>query len=377
MDFTSLVGTTQQEASVPTPAPVPVVKPEPSTPVVEDSYPVPEVAGVGVKRQLPWQAGGGQRYNQIIHNVTATGGSVRQAMIEGGLDWNVELVTAYADWLEEDGVSRREAPGYAVQRQDNGHILGMVGERYTPVQNRRLAEFTDTLIDQGGSSLVGMGEVRNGRHVFGVVRLDGDIRNNPQFPEDTEGIGGHLIVGNTHDGTGSMFASVMFVRWACSNGLIGVVPGINHTVKIRHTGDVEAKLEEAQRVLALATGYTEQLVTIRDEMLLRTIPTQVGSDILTDVLVPKPKFDGDGEIVNQKAITRGENVRDSIRTNWLQSDNLEAIRHTGWGLYNAVTEWDQHIRSRSARAVTPMERVLRNSQHYAVDAVRDRVLALN
>lgn len=371
MDFADLVSTTQQEASDPTPA-LPPYHPGAEIPFpapAED--PTPQVAGVRHTRQLPWESGGGRYYSELMANLRASNSSVREAMVAAGLDWNVELVTAYADWLETDGVSRREVPGYAVQRQDNGHILGIVGERYQPVQNRRLAEFTDTLIDTSNTSLAGMGEVRQGRKVFTVVRLDGDVTLNPAFPD--EAIGGHLIVGNTHDGTGAMFASVMHVRWACSNGLISTVPGVTHTVKIRHTGDVEEKIVEAQRVLALATGYTERLVTIADEMLNVPMPDAQGVAMLESILVPELADDES----NQQAVTRGRNVMESIVANWRSSDNLDNVRHTGWGLFNAVTEWDQHIRSRSARSITPMERLLNDSQHKAVTAVRDRVLALN
>jgi len=316
----------------------------------------------GEKRMMPWKGGAG-----VIANVEAMvtkGQTTRGAMREAGLDWNVELVDLYAD---SRAVPARniEVPGFGVQRSSDSKVLGVVGNRYEPIQNNRIAEFTDLLVDTGKSSLAGMGEGFDGSKVFTVVKMDNDLVI-PGMPD--EGLGGFLIVHNSHDGSTAMTASILAVRWACSNGLIALVPGLSHTVKVRHSGNVESKMVEAHNLMAKATGYLRKLELLVPEMLATPVTRTMGEELLGKLVpIPTEDYNSDDEVANIRSIRNAERTQDEIRQAWLHSDNLNDIRNTAWGFHNAVVENDQWMTAnRRRRTRTSMERLMEDRQSKVV-----------
>jgi phage/plasmid-like protein (TIGR03299 family) len=303
-------------------------------------------------RELPWS--GSAKAIMSLDDLEAAP-STRQAMKTAGLDWNVALTNLYADSVLPGRPRTIEVPGFGVQRDSDSKVLGVVGNRYEPIQNRRIAEFTDLLVDTGKSSLAGMGEGFGGSKVYTVVKMDGELEI-PGMPD--EGMGGFLVVHNSHDGSTAMTASILAVRWACSNGLIALVPGLSHTVKIRHSGDIEAKFIEANRLMAHATGYLNELELLVPEMLSHSVSKSEGERLL-DELIPIPEETD----TNARAVRNAERRQSEVRDNWLHSENLEDIRFTAWGFHNAVVETDQWVTAnRRRRTRTPMERLMQSQQ---------------
>ncbi len=306
----------------------------------------------GEVRKMPW-AGGAGVIAKAEEMVTAAP-STRQAMKQAGLDWTVGLVDLYAD-SAVPSQPMVDVPAFGVQRDSDSKVLGVVGNRYEPIQNDRIAAFTDLLVDTGQSSLAGMGEGFGGSKVFTVVKMDNELTI-PGMPD--EGLGGFLIVHNSHDGSTAMTASILAVRWACTNGLIGLVSGLSHTVKVRHSGDVESKLFEANKLMAQATGYLEQVELLVPKMLATPVSREQGERLL-DELVPIPALTGD----NERVVVNAERRQDEVRQNWLHSDNLADIRNTAWGFHNAVVETDQWTTvNRRRRTRSSMERLMQNQQ---------------
>src|SRR5476649_2021384 len=65
-----------------------------------------------------------------------------EAILAAGLDWRVELFSAWA--------AEQPIPGaYGVVRMDRQKPIAVVGKRYVPVQNRQAFEFFDRLIGEG------------------------------------------------------------------------------------------------------------------------------------------------------------------------------------------------------------------------------------
>jgi phage/plasmid-like protein (TIGR03299 family) len=340
---------------------VPQEVPPTPEPAVPDTT-TPRMSGVSygnefssyANRRLPW-AGGAAKLKEAGKLLNVQAPTMRQALRPAGLDWTVDLVPLYAPNLGDGDANVPVPHRSGVQRSDNGSIVGVVGDRYEPVQNRRLAEFTDLLVDTGKSSLAGMGEAYGGSKVYSIVKMDGDL-SIPGMPD--EGIGGFLIAQNSHDGSTALTVSVIGIRWACTNGLISTVPGIAHKVSVRHTGNVEAKMKEAHRIMATATGYLNKLELLVPKMLAQPV-TAVQATQMVEELVPVPQATGD----NERAVNNALRTQSDILSNWKHSDNLNDIRYTAWGFHNAIVEWDQHTsRTRRKRTRTPMERFMTDQQ---------------
>jgi phage/plasmid-like protein (TIGR03299 family) len=132
-------------------------------------------------REVPWHGLG-----VVLDRPPAT---IAEAMEVSGLGWRVErepiavdrgpAVSAGSVW----DARFEEIPGYyATVRQDNGAVLGIVGERYPIVQNDEAFAFVDQLL---GSSLhfETAGSLNAGRRVWVLATL----------PE-------HVMVGGTRCG---------------------------------------------------------------------------------------------------------------------------------------------------------------------------------
>jgi hypothetical protein len=79
---------------------------------------------------------------------------------------------------------------------------------------------------------------------------------------------------------------------------------------------------------------------------------------------------------NQRAVRNAMKRQQEIRSTWANSENLEDIRYTGYGFFNAVVEWNEWTGSHvNRRRLSPMERLLNDSASDAVAKARELVLA--
>ena len=310
----------------------------------------------GYSRSVPW----GTAKHVVSHKKLDLYSSVREALKGEGLDWEVEKRQLFALDDSELGGYHPVDDFKGVVRKDTGATLGVVKGRYVPFQNQRLAEFTDTLVQVDGEAAA-LGESFGGRKVWSVIQM-------PDIDTPDGGLGTFLVVSNSHDGTSSLSATFVTVRWACVNGLIAL-SNAAHTVKIRHTTTMERRLDEAHRVLAQSTSYVEDTTHMMEELLA----TPVGDfNQLITQLIPTPVDDGE----NKRAIDNAHKRQAEIATVLRHSENLEGIRSTGWGFVNAVAEWNEWDGSHvSRRKLTPMERLLNDASQNIVHQARDLVLA--
>ena len=310
----------------------------------------------GYSRKVPW----GTAKHVVSHGKLQTYKSVREALNGEGLDWDVEKRALFTDFSEE-GPLLEVDDFKAVVRTDNGYTLGVVKGRYQPLQNRRLAEFTDTLVQVDGEAAA-LGESFGGRKVWSVIQM-------PDIDSPDGGLGTFLVVSNSHDGSSSMSATFVTVRWACTNGLIALSKAA-HTVKIRHTSTMEKRMDEAHRVLAQTTTYVEDTTRIMNELL--ATPLGDFNRLITE-LIPTPEATEDNKI----AVNNAHKKQAEIATLLRHSDNLADVRNTGWGFVNAVAEWDEwdgsHVKRRK---LSQMDRLLNDRlSNNIVHRARDLVLA--
>ena len=88
-------------------------------------------------------------------------------------------------------------------------ILGVVGERYVPLQNEDLFSFGDNLLD-GGGRWETAGSIKGGRQVFGSIALANSITLDPNGVADK--IDNYLLINTSHDGSIAIQASIKIGR---------------------------------------------------------------------------------------------------------------------------------------------------------------------
>jgi len=249
------------------------------------------------------------------------------------LDWEVMLETVH-DRVGQaiDGnrlVVRTDLPAGDARRH-----LGIVGGRYTPIQNIEAFGFADALMGEGGARFESAGSLHNGRIVWLLAQMPTAIG----IKDDT--IRKYLLLKNTHDGTGALQAMLTPVRVVCWNTLNAAVRGAKNIVNIRHTASAMGKVAEARRILGAADEYFGRLADKLDKMAERVVNADEVWEFV-HTLVPKPKD-------ANKSDTRGENVRREIVNLFAggqQGGQQQAARQTAYGLYNAAVEYADHART--------------------------------
>jgi phage/plasmid-like protein (TIGR03299 family) len=221
-------------------------------------------------------------------------------------------------------------------------VLGVVGERYTPLQNEELFAFGDNILD-GGGRWETAGSIRGGRVVFGSLALERETVLDPNGVADK--VKTYLLINTSHDGSIAIQASITPVRVVCANTLnlaLGSKRGknaIKQSFKIRHTQTANGKVQVAREALGLANKYMDEFDRLANAMIQKEITAQQFNEIVL-LAYPKPDEDKKG------SIKKWENKVDVINDIYTGQFN-GMIAGTAWGALNALTErLDWH---RSAR----------------------------
>jgi phage/plasmid-like protein (TIGR03299 family) len=224
-------------------------------------------------------------------------------------------------------------------------VLGIVGERYVPLQNEELFAFGDNILD-GGGRWETAGSIRGGRVVFGSLALERETILDPNGVADK--VKTYLLINTSHDGSIAIQASITPVRVVCANTLnlaLGSKRGknaIKQSFKIRHTQSAEGKIAIAREALGLANKYMDEFDKLAHAMIQKEITAQQFNEIIL-AAYPKPDKDTKGAI---KKWTNKVDVINDIYTGEFNG----MIANTAWGAFNALTErldWHRNARGGS------------------------------
>jgi phage/plasmid-like protein (TIGR03299 family) len=231
----------------------------------------------------------------------------------------------------------------------NKDVLGVVGERYVPLQNEDLFDFADNLLDNGGRWETA-GSIKGGRVVFGALALERETVLDPNGVSDK--INTYLLVNTSHDGSIAIQASITPVRVVCANtlnlalGNRGRGGSVKQSFKIRHTQTAQGKVAVAREALGLANAYMDEFDKMASAM-IETEITKAQFDKIVELAYPMPKDDA-----KKVSITKHANKIDLINDIYVGDFN-NTISGTAWGALNALTErLDWHRAGRKGNTET-------------------------
>ncbi|MDP1675322.1 MAG: DUF932 domain-containing protein [Bacteroidota bacterium] len=218
---------------------------------------------------------------------------------------------------------------FATVRTDTNQVLGCVGARYQPVQNKDAFNFFDPLVDKGESIFHTAGVLGRGEKIWLLAKLPDYIKVGPK----KDPVEKFVLLYNSHDGSSVVRCKLTPIRVVCNNTLTAALNGTEQEVRIRHTVSAADKLKQAHEILGLTNQLYAQLDFIFNRMSLRKVtPAQLIQHVKT--LVPdNPQAESN---------TRTENIRNQIIR--LHDEVPEASMHRGtlFGMVNAVSEWTDH-----------------------------------
>ena len=282
-------------------------------------------------------------------------------------DWNVRLVDVEIPKTLTSDKSYQYVVRTNPANNNQTDVLGVVGERYVPLQNEDLFAFGDNILD-GGGRWETAGSIKGGRVVFGSLALERETVLDPSGVADK--VKTYLLINTSHDGSIAIQASITPVRVVCANTLNLALgrkgKGPKQSFKIRHTQSAQGRVQIARETLGLANKYMDEFDILANAMIQKEITAQQFNDI---VLAVYPKPEGEKKI----ALTKWQNKIDLVNDIYTGQYN-GMIANTAWGALNALTErLDWH---RSARGGNN-ESVLAAASGFdaTITAEKNRILA--
>ena len=144
----------------------------------------------------------------------------------------------------------------------------------------------------------------------------------------------YLCFTNSHDGSGSVRAIVTPIRVVCNNTLNFALNNAKRAWSVRHTGNINAKIQEAQEALNLTKNYMGRLNDYAEQM----VDIKVDEGALRKMLGKCFKAKEEQSAREQ---ANQDKLMDGFMTCYFAPDIAKYLG-TAWGALNAMADLVDH-----------------------------------
>lgn len=292
--------------------------------------------------------------------------TAEEAIKLGGLDFNVKVsedfvgVTVNNQLLKVDN----KFITYAEYADGKTKALGVVGNRYTPIQNTDAFDLLNNIVDESGANFDSAGTLNGGQRCYITMKMPNTIK----VANGGDAIETYLNCMNSHDGSSSFTIHTTFLRLVCTNGMKGFVQG--SSINLRHTANAVMKVQEAREALQIVFQQQEEFQT-QVEALLNTEMSNSQYKKFVEALVPEAPEDA--SVRKSNSVDR---VRGDLMGLWT-APTQEIVKNTAWAAYSAVVEyvdWFKPVRGGESAELQRAERNL-TGQSRLKEKARELLLA--
>lgn len=294
--------------------------------------------------QVPWHGLGTEKDKDT---------SFEEWIKAAGLDWRVEtrpvaIPSSYSKIIAENGEAvvtygdfDLEVPEhFALTRSTDGKVFDLVGNRYQPTQNAELLEFFREFVEEGDANIETLGSLRGGQFVWALANLGESF----ELPGG-DVVKGYVLIGSPHKKGRSLLIRQTSVRVVCWNTLAMALRQAGTEWRMPHRREFNATaIQEAKLALGLAReGFSEFEETAR-ELKAMTLAADDAVKILASILDPK----ADDEKLRLIVSDLDEFApRPLVKVLDSYTKAPGADPGTGWGVFNAITHYADHVASRT------------------------------
>jgi phage/plasmid-like protein (TIGR03299 family) len=277
------------------------------------------VASMAYTGEVPWHGLG--------QHVEGEAMTAEQALKMANLDYDLTKEPIFTRY--RDTIIPIESQ-FAVVRLDTQEALGVVGSKYSIIQNKECFNFFDPVVDRGEAVYHTVGALGKGEKVWILAKLPKTVQllNRPKDVMEL-----YLLLTNSHDGSSTLRAKFTPVRVVCQNTLSAASCG-GFEVSIRHTESYEAKLAQAHKVMGMVTKNIPVFEHNVNKLESRKLKLDE-MDIFLNNLFAKEEVTEDS--------TRTKNIKEEIKTLYASGKGNQG--ESAWDAVNAVTEYVDHHRS--------------------------------
>ncbi|MFO0800521.1 MAG: DUF932 domain-containing protein [Gemmataceae bacterium] len=283
-----------------------------------------EIESIAYFGATPWHNLGTPLADGDVYNWPA-------ACEKAGLAWDVELAPLVAADTHAPVEHR------AVRRSSDQKVLGVVGPRYSPLQNRDAFRWFEPFLAAREARLETAGSLRGGARVWVLAKLARD----PLVIAKGDEVEKYVLLSHGHDGSLAVRCGFCPIRVVCANTLaLAHGSDASKLIRVRHRGDVAGSLAAIREVMNLAdaefTATAEQYRRLARQPISPADLKKYVKRVLNvdEDTVPSARTAG----VIERVIELAETGR---------GNDLPSVRGTYWTAYQGLNEYVGYVRGRS------------------------------
>jgi phage/plasmid-like protein (TIGR03299 family) len=268
------------------------------------------------------------------------GQSIEQWQKAAGMDFNINSAAVHYKSHPDNVYASDIVTGKKVlYRSDTGKSLAVVSDTYKVVQPKEVLEFYRELTEKAGFKLETAGVLREGRKYWALASMGQEAK----VLDDQ--LKGYLLLGTACDGTMATTAMFTSVRVVCANTLGFAMNEAEsgkakNVVRVNHRSEFDEASVKAKLGIA-ATSWNSFMTSV-----------DIWCGTQVDEATAKQYFDAvssyttaEGDVIVSKKTT--ETLMNLFQGGGMGSQ-LTTAKNTAWGLINAVTEYVDHHKGRTA-----------------------------
>ena len=279
--------------------------------------------------------------------------TVDEWLVTAGLDWEVEIQTAYRRIIEDGIESYVEDPknNYLIRKTDGLILDRKVGDRYNIIQNRDAFEVFRRYTDTGLMTMETAGSLKDGQYVWGLAKL----KDSHFLVGNNDGGDGYLLMVSPHQCGESLKVFLTPIRTVCWNTLTLALNNADSEMTYRHVhaakftnevmDDIERTIGLASRKMEDFNEHANFLANTRmcEAHFVKYLVTFFDPMFPAKCLEHKYNFPTtlQGILDHEHA---GRTIKRVINTMPIQPGlELKTSRGTAWGAFNTVTFAFDHL----------------------------------
>lgn len=276
----------------------------------------------------------------------------KEALIGANLDFTVNKsiidVRFPSDISDNYGEIHKEIPNkFATYRTDTLDVFGVVGSKYSVVQNIEAFKFMDSIVGEGKAIYETAGALGKGETVFITAKLPYYIKINGN---DT--IENYLVVSISHDGTSSVNIFLTPIRVVCQNTLALAKDQNKFMFKLRHTASIHNKITDASNILKVSKSITESTSELYNYLSKIKITDSEVDKYINNVFLTSEELQDlakeDVKLQYSDAIsTNKKNIISNVRKFYYTGIGQKDIIGTKFGAFSSVNGYLSNVKSYS------------------------------
>lgn len=253
--------------------------------------------------------------------------------VAAGLDWKAVKVPAFAAMGGIAGKDMQAVPDrFFNVRNDNGHVLGFMSDRYVNVQPRDVLDWFGRYVEVDDRfELDVAGSLQNGEIIWATASFNGPMT----IAGETHRA--RLLMSTTYDGSGATVNQATVTRVVCNNTLNAAHFDKRAVVRTRHNTAFQPAAV-AKELASIAKGF-EVYKLMGDALAQAEMSREAVADFFKDCLdIPKDAKQAD-------ISTRKQNQYMDVARAYQTSVVEGAGEGTAWSCLQAITRYADHDRS--------------------------------